>query len=196
MGMFALNEVLKEWKSKGEIVEVSQLKRMVESCSKYVGYLNLDDPLFFQPKNMINKIHKYLDKTGQPKPVFKGQYIDLIYQSLANSYAEIKRQLENTTDKKFDCFIISGGANQAEILNQYIADASNIVVKTGPIEATIVGNAICQLIALKQFKDVKEARQIIKESFDSKIYYPISHNEWKCTYKQFGKYMKKGGKRK
>ena len=145
---------------------------------------------------MINKIHKYLDKTGQPKPVFKGQYIDLIYQSLANSYTEIKRQLENTTDKKFDCFIISGGANQAEILNQYIADASNIVVKTGPIEATIVGNAICQLIALKQFKDVKEARQIIKESFDSKIYYPISHNEWKCTYKQFGKYMKKGGKRK
>ena len=196
MGMFALNEVLKEWKSKGEIIEVSQLKRMVESCSKYVGYLNLDDPLFFQPKNMINKIHKYLDKTDQPKPVFKGQYIDLIYQSLANSYAEIKRQLENTTDKKFDCFIISGGANQAEILNQYIADASNIVVKTGPIEATIVGNAICQLIALKQFKDAKEARQIIKESFDSKIYYPISHNEWKCTYKQFGKYMKKGGKRK
>ena len=189
MGMFALNEVLKEWKAQGEPVKASELEGLINEAPKYEGCINFDDPIFFQPKNMIAKIDKYLEKTNQPKPVFKGQYADLIYQSLAIKYTQIKKQLEDTTGNTFDKFVISGGANQAKILNQYIANASGIKVTTGPVEATVTGNVITQLIALKDVKDVKEARAIVSNTIESKEFLPEDENVWKERYTKFAKLL-------
>ena len=58
------------------------------------------------------------------------------------------------------------------MLNQLIADATDKVVHAGPVEATAIGNLVTQLIALGEIEDIKQARSIIKESFEVKQYFP------------------------
>ena len=68
--------------------------------------------------------------------------------------------------------MIVGGGNQAEILNQYLANECRIKVVTGASEATILGNAMAQLIALGEIPNVVEGRRDIASSILSKTYYP------------------------
>ena len=58
------------------------------------------------------------------------------------------------------------------MLNQLTADAANIRVVAGPTEATASGNVLVQAIAAGAVKDLTEARQIVRNSFDTKIFEP------------------------
>lgn len=185
MGMFAINELLKEWRKNGEDITPAKFPSFINQAPKYEGFINFDDNLFFQPKNMLVKMHQYLKKTNQSLPIFKGQIIDCIYASLALRYAYIINELKEVTGKQFDKIVISGGGNQADILNQYVANATNLKVVTGPIESTVTGNAICQLISKGEIKDVSEARKIIASSIKSKTFIPENIEGWKEKYNRY-----------
>lgn len=43
-------------------------------------------------------------------------------------------------------------------------------VIAGPVEATAIGNIVAQMMSKDILKDLSEARQVIKESFDIKIF--------------------------
>ncbi|MCY8447192.1 FGGY-family carbohydrate kinase, partial [Bacillus spizizenii] len=67
--------------------------------------------------------------------------------------------------------IIGGGARN-DFLNQLTADMSGKAVYAGPIEATAIGNLLMQMIAAKEVKDIKEARQAVRNSFPIKVFTP------------------------
>ena len=58
-----------------------------------------------------------------------------------------------------------GGGTKDRFLCQMTADATNVPVIAGPIEATAAGNIAVQLIAAGEIKDIHEARAIIAGSF-------------------------------
>lgn len=184
-GMFAINELIKEWRNNGEIIEAPKLKNLISQAPCYEGFVNFDDDLFFQPKNMLVKMHQYLKKTNQSLPIFKGQIIDCIYTSLALRYAFIINELKEVTNKTFEKIVISGGGNQADILNQYVANATGLIVETGPIESTVIGNAICQFISTGQIQNVNEARKIIASSIKTKKFIPENEKEWNEKYSRY-----------
>lgn len=185
MGMFILNQLRDEWKKKDvEIVE-DKISKMALDTPDIEKYLDPDHPLFELPGNMIFKVRRYINETGQSEPTFKGQWIRMIYQSMALKYRYNLEKLEKLTDKKFDEIIIVGGGNKAELLNQDTANACGIKVKIGPVESTVLGNAICQLIAMHQISNVKEARRIINRSIKEKIYLPENPELWDKKYEVF-----------
>ncbi|MEY9216707.1 sugar (pentulose or hexulose) kinase [Bacillus subtilis] len=49
---------------------------------------------------------------------------------------------------------------------------SGKAVYAGPIEATATGNLLMQMIAAKEVKDIKEARQVVRNSFPIKVFTP------------------------
>ena len=67
--------------------------------------------------------------------------------------------------------MIGGGIN-ATLLCRLTANATRLPVYAGPSEATVIGNAAVQLMAIKAVKDLKEARKIIKRSVSLKEYLP------------------------
>ena len=73
---------------------------------------------------------------------------------------------------KFTKINVIGGGCQNEMLNQLIADVTKKEVYAGPVEATAIGNIAAQLMSLGAINDIKEARSIIKESFEVKKYLP------------------------
>jgi rhamnulokinase len=59
-----------------------------------------------------------------------------------------------------------GGGIQDKFLCKLTADVTGKKVITGPVEASIYGNVIVQLMALGYIKDLREGRKIIKNSIE------------------------------
>ena len=109
---------------------------------------------------------------GQPIPTTKGEFIRCVLESLAAKYRDVLSQLSTISGKQVDVIHIVGGGSQNKLLNQLTAEATGIPVKTGPIEATVIGNALVQLITLGEIKNLQEGRQVVAESFWNE-YLPI-----------------------
>lgn len=55
---------------------------------------------------------------------------------------------------------------------QMTADAVGMPVICGPVEATALGNALIQFIALGALSDISDARRQLKNSINLKYYQP------------------------
>lgn len=170
MGMFLLNEIRNDYKKKGIDIKVEDIVPLAEKARDVGFSLDVDDPLFEQPGDMLSKLNQYLKENHHDVALSVGETIKLVYRSMAKKYKTIVEQLEELTHVKMNSILVVGGGNQASLLNQYIAEECNIDVITGASEATVIGNALSQLIALQEIPSVEEGRKDIRNSFPSFIY--------------------------
>ena len=60
----------------------------------------------------------------------------------------------------------------------------------GPIEATAIGNIVCQMIASGELADLKQGRAMIADSFETTVYHPADTAAWDAKYVDFLKLIK------
>lgn len=192
MGMFLVNNIRQEWKYRKQEVKVEQITQLVKNSPEINSYFDPDHELFQTPFNMSYKMIKYLKNTSQTIPIFKGQWLSMIYMSMACKYRTIIEEIEKVSKRKINSIVICGGGNQAEVLNEFTANITKKIVKQGPKEATVIGNALAQLIALGEIKDEIEGRKIVATSFGGKTYIPDNSPIWEEKYKSFKKVLNKG----
>ena len=94
----------------------------------------------------------------------------VIYNSLAECYAESAKEIEGMTGITYDCIHIIGGGANADYLNRLTSKATGKKVCAGPAEATAVGNLAAQMIADGTFENLEGARKCIRTSFPIKEY--------------------------
>lgn len=169
MGLWMIQSVKKELAAKGENYSYAQLCDMAEQES-ISSIVNCDDDRFLAPKSMIEQVIGACGESGQQVPESAGQLARVIYRSLAQCYAQCKREVEDVTGHKFSAIHIVGGGSQADYLNRLTVEACRCDVFAGPSEATAIGNAVCQMIAAGVFENATEARRCIYESFGCKHY--------------------------
>ncbi|MGM9902687.1 MAG: rhamnulokinase [Enterococcus sp.] len=169
MGMWLIQEIARIQDYKYSYAQLAELAKK-ESPKKHM--INVNDPRFLNPKNMIKEIQDYCFETGQPVPTTAGALARCVYDSLAFCYAQERVTMEQLTDTKLTKLHIVGGGSNNRLLNQLTADHSGITVEAGPSEATAIGNIVMQMISTKQFKDLSEARRAIKVSFPCETFYP------------------------
>lgn len=85
---------------------------------------------------------------------------------------------------------VVGGGCQNKALCQYTADAIGRDVIAGPIEATAIGNIVCQMIASGELADLKQGRAMIADSFETTVYHPADTAAWDAKYVDFLKLIK------
>ena len=112
---------------------------------------------------MTEAIKTYCKKHGWKEPETVGQIAAVIYQSLADSYAETVREIESLTGRHFEAVNIVGGGSNAAYLNQLTADKSGRTVYAGPGEATAIGNLAVQMLKDNQFAGLAQVRACIYE---------------------------------
>ena len=78
-----------------------------------------------------------------------------------------------------------GGGARNRFLNQLTADSLGVTVRTGPSEATAVGNITAQLIASGELDNLSDARAMVGASFPSEVFEPRATDQFKELYKQF-----------
>jgi rhamnulokinase len=93
--------------------------------------------------------------------------------------------LLNLTGRTVDRMHIIGGGSQNALLCQMTADSIGRPVIAGPVEATAMGNAIVQLIALGELDNVAQAREVLSRAADTIIYPPKNTVAWDDAYGRF-----------
>ena len=144
----------------------------VEACEGWRSIIDPNDPVFLNPVSMTEAIRQACARTGQPVPEKAPQLMRTIVDSLALSYRRVKEELESLTGRRLGRIRILGGGCRNRLLNQLSADACQLPVSAGPVEASALGNLCAQWIALGAIEDLDAARGLIRDSFPCQEYAP------------------------
>ena len=162
MGLWMIQSLRHEEKDR---YSFARLCRMAEECKDFPSRVDVNDAVFLAPPSMTEAIREYCQRTGQKVPAAVGEIAAVIYQSLARSYGETVRELEEITGRQFDRIHVIGGGANAAYLNQLTASATGKTVYAGPGEATAVGNLMAQMIRNGEFAGLEAARKCVFKSF-------------------------------
>ncbi len=184
-GLWFEQELLREWVSKGEAVTHDDMQTMASLSVPFRSFIDPWDASFLAPGEMTPRIVQYCRSTDQEEPMSMGQHIRCVYDSLAVLYKYALRQLESITGKEYKYIYMIGGGSRNRMMNQFTADATGRTVIAGPVEATALGNAIMQLRGIGLLKDVWEAREILSETLELKMYHPQPGADWDTAYTRF-----------
>lgn len=174
MGLWMIQSVRKEvGELTGTKPSFPELIEAAEKAKDVDVVLDVDDARFLAPKSMIDEIKRACEEAGRPLSGDGiGEVMAVIYNSLSDDYKRTVESLEKLTGKKFTSINIVGGGSQDMYLNKRTAQATGLPVYAGPTEGTALGNLIVQFICAGEYKDLQEARDAIKKSFDIKLIEP------------------------
>jgi len=180
-----VQECRRAWLKEGHDYSYDDLARLASEAAPLRSLIHPADPRFYKPDLMPQKIADYCSETGQSVPATPGVIIRCAYESLALLYRRTLQQLEEISGKKITRLHIVGGGSKSDLLNQMAANATQISVTAGPVEATAIGNLLVQALALGHLKSSVELRQVVKNSFPGKVYQPERQTDWEQAWQKF-----------
>lgn len=184
-GLWLIQESRRQWIREGKEYSYAELEKAALREKPFARFIDPDAPEFAVPGNLPARITEYCRRTGQSVPENEGQTVRCIYESLALRYRAVLEGIEKCTGKNYDSLNVVGGGTKDTLLCKMTADACNITVYAGPIEATVMGNVAVQLISGGDIADVIEARRIIANSGQLKCYSPENTAAWDEAYEKF-----------
>ncbi|OHE25470.1 MAG: hypothetical protein A2Y45_06315 [Tenericutes bacterium GWC2_34_14] len=173
-GLWLIQELIKSLEESQVVINYEMLEEEIARTKSMECYINPNDKLFMESGNMFHKIQQYFREHNMPILESRSEIGRCILESLAQTYLININQLGDISHKEIDTIHLVGGGAQSEVLCQLTANKTHRKVIAGPVEATALGNIITQLIALKSIKDLVEARDIIRKSYEFKEYLPQS----------------------
>ncbi len=187
MGLWIEQESRRQWKRQGEVVSFDELSNMAMASKPHACFINPDYLEFQTPGNMPKRIQEFCKMTGQYVPQTKGEIVRCIFDSLAMCYRSTVEKIDEITGKKAPFINIVGGGTKEVPLCKLTANACGRPVYTGPVEATALGNIAVQAIANGEIKDIKQAREVIANSFEISYFEPQETEMWDEGYDKFNK---------
>ena len=184
-GLWLIQESRRQWIREGKEYSYAELEKAALREKPFARFIDPDAPEFAVPGNLPARITEYCRRTGQSVPENEGQTVRCIYESLALRYRAVLEGIEKCTGKNYDSLNVVGGGTKDTLLCKMTANACNITVYAGPIEATVMGNVAVQLISGGDIADVVEARRIIANSGQLKCYSPENTAAWDEAYEKF-----------
>ena len=184
MGLWLLQECRRTWSAEHDY-SWPEMVEMSLNAQPFKCLIDPDAREFLNPGDMPAAIAAFCAKTGQPEPETHGEIIRTIFESLSLKYRLTLDSIREVSMGEIEkIHIIGGGANN-ELLCQYAANATNLQVYAGPTEATAIGNIMMQAKALGAVSSLGEIRQMVFNSFETKIFYPQDANSWNAEYQRF-----------
>lgn len=191
MGLWIVQECRRQWIREGEQFSFSEMVNLAEDAPAFQAFIDPDDALFLPPHDMPARIVDFCRKTGQYVPKTKGEILRVVLESLALKYRTALTGMESILGYTLPVLHILGGGSQNQLLCRFTANAIARPVLAGPVEATAIGNLMCQFIALGEVANIEEARKIIANSFETVTYEAEDTAAWDEAYARFEKICKK-----
>jgi rhamnulokinase len=130
-------------------------------------------------------MQKFARETSQPVPDSPGQFVRAALESLALAYRDKLVAMESILQRRFDTIHIVGGGGKNELLSQMTADATGRRIVVGPYEATAIGNALVQAMAVGQVHDLAHLRRVVANSTELTVSEPLSGASWNEAFERF-----------
>jgi len=189
MGLWLVQECRRIWARGGDSYSYDDLTRMAAQSRPFTAIVEPDHPSFLAPADMPVAIQEFCRETGQTVPESRGEIVRTALEGLALKYRWVTEKLQILLDREFKTLHIVGGGSQNQLLCQFAADATQLPVIAGPVEATAIGNIAVQAVATGQLASLDEARQVTRRSFEVVTYEPGTAAPWDAAYERFEKLM-------
>lgn len=190
VGLWLVQECRRTWARAGEELSYDALVETAQRARPFGSLIDPDDTAFLPPGDMPARIAAFCQQTGQPVPEEKGATVRCALESLALKYRFQLERFEALLGKRLHTIHIIGGGTRNRLLCQFTADATGRQVIAGPVEATALGNALMQALALGHLGSLSEGRQAIGRSFETVSYEPHGTEAWDEAYRRFRSIVK------
>lgn len=172
-GLWLLQECQREWREVGEEADLMTLLGAAERSESLRSVVDAGSPVFLPRGQMRERIQDECRRTDQPVPETPGQVVRCVLDSLALSHAQTIRSIQDLGGPEVRVVHIVGGGCQNELLCQLTADACQLPVVAGPVEAAALGNVLMQAHAMGDLPgDLTELRQVVANSGGVRRYEP------------------------
>lgn len=185
VGLWLIQECRRQWIREGKDYDFSYLEEIAKTVKPFHCFIDPDDEDYGTPGNLPQLMKDFCKHSKQNTPYTEAEIVRMIYESLALKYRLALEEIQECTGKIYHTIYMLGGGIQSKLLCQMTADATNCKVVAGPVEATTYGNLLIQLLATKELKDLKEARNLIRKSCPLEVYLPTQTREWKDAFLRF-----------
>jgi rhamnulokinase len=126
--------------------------------------VDVADPRFLHPDDMLTEVTA---AAGRPRDCPPAVVARVIVDSMAEGMARVIGQLAAVTGEAVSDVYVFGGGSRSALHRRTLAERTGLVVRAGPVEATALGNALVQGIALGVYADLDAARASLDAEEDS-----------------------------
>lgn len=190
MGGWLAHELRRIWRDQdGREMPWDEMYKQAESARAFTALIDPDDPGFYNPANMEEALIAYCRQTQQTPPAGRGGLLRMVYESLALKYAVINEDIAKVCGKPAQTVNIVGGGAQNRMLNRFTANALNIPVEAGPVEATAIGNLMVQAVGAGAVKSLADIVPAVRQAFPVEVFQPRKNEveNWRSAYDRFRK---------
>ncbi len=187
MGSWLFQETRRVWNETNGPISFAEMEQMALAAAPCKFLVNPNDASFVAPGDMPKRIVEFCRRTGQGEIANDSEIVRAIYDSLALCFCYKLKILAGLVGTHYQCLNIVGGGTKDGLLMQLTADALNIPVVAGPVEATAIGNLLAQAMAAGKVGSLADARRMIGNSFEVKTYVPNaeSHARYQAQFERF-----------
>jgi rhamnulokinase len=184
-GLWLMQECKRRWEIHGIFYSWEQLQQIAQTARPFRSLIMPDAVDFAAPVDMPSAIREFCGRTDQPAPDEAAEFVRCCIESLSLRFREVVEGLEQLTQRRLTTLRIVGGGSQNAFLCQSCADATQRIVIAGPVEASAMGNALTQAIAMGHIGTISEGREAIAASVQRSRFEPRPFDAWNDAYERF-----------
>lgn len=177
-GLWLLQECRRQWAREGVQLGYAELAELAAREPALRSVVNPDAPEFLAPGDMPARLRAYCARTGSPVPEGPGAVARCVVDSLALGYRATAEDVAAATGVRAPAVNVTGGGSNHALLAQATADATGLPVHCGPVEATALGNAGAQLVALGELGGLADVRAVVAATARLRSYAPRPDDRW------------------
>ena len=185
-GLWMVQECRRGWGRDGAPSPgYDELTREALAAGDAEAFIDPDHADFFAPPDMAAAIQAFCRRTDQKVPTSRGGIVRTVLESLALAYRKTAGDAARLSGREIERLHIVGGGSRNELLNQLTANALQVPVLAGPVEATATGNVLVQAMALGAIASLEDLRTTVRASFEVREYEPESASVWDEKARRF-----------
>jgi rhamnulokinase len=172
-GLWLADESLRAWERSGAPSNLTELLQAAAALPPGGPVIDPNDPDFLPPGDMPARIVHACRRAGQPVPGSRPALVRCILDSLASTFGQTVREASRISGRSVRRVHVVGGGSRNTLLCQLTADACELPVVAGPVEATAIGNVLVQGRALGVVDgDLSALRALVRATHPLRTYEP------------------------
>ena len=173
MGLWLLQESLRTWELEGSPESLPALLIAAAELPAGGPVIDPDDAAFLPPGDMPARIAAACRRLDVAPPDSRAALVRCVLDSLAAAFGRTVRDAARLSGQRVEVVHLVGGGARNSLLCQLTADACELPVVAGPVEATAIGNVLVQARARGLLAgDLESLRALIGRTQELRRYEP------------------------
>lgn len=190
-GFWILQQCKRLWEGHTKIT-FDELSREASQHGHSSCFIDTEAADFENPENMVESIRDFAARTVQKKPLTRADITRCVFESLVLQVRWCVDGLRSALGSEIERIHLIGGGARNHFFCELIAECTGLPVYAGPLEATVTGNLLVQLLAQREVTSVSDVRQVVRQSTDIREYAVNAAfgERWNTIYGQFLRYRR------